>query len=123
MVVDLIMTTYQADFAIFDLGNNFVGVLTRPHLVDVLRTQGREGRIVDIMIPAQAVPVVGPETTLSDVWDKMMEESSRVVVVKEQGRFLGLLTLDDISELIQVVGATKDRDDQKAAQPSPSAAL
>jgi Zn-dependent protease/CBS domain-containing protein len=117
-VVDLIMTTYQADFAIFDLGNNFVGVLTRPHLVDVLRTQGREGRIVDIMIPAQAVPVVGPETTLADVWDKMMEESSRVVVVKEQGRFLGLLTLDDISEQIQVVGATKDRDDQKAAQPS-----
>jgi len=119
-VVDLIMTTYQADFPIFDLGSNFVGVLTRPHLVGILRTQGREGRIADVMIPAQAVPVVGPETTLADVWDKMMEESSRVVAVKDQGRFLGLLTLDDISELIQVVGATKEREDRQSAQPSAS---
>ncbi|HRJ40551.1 MAG: site-2 protease family protein [Caldilineaceae bacterium] len=117
-VVDLVMTTYQADFPVFDLGNNFVGVLTRPRLVAVLRTQGREGRIVDVMIPAQDVPPVGPETTLADVWDKMMEAGSRVVAVKEQGRFLGLITLDDISELIQVVGATKERDERVAAQPT-----
>ncbi len=121
--VDLIMTTYQADFPVFDLGSNFVGVLTRPLLVNVLRTQGREGRIVDVMIPAQEIPVVGPETTLADVWDQMMENRSRVVAVKEQGRFLGLLTLDDISELIQVVGATKEREDNQASQPSPTTAL
>jgi Zn-dependent protease/CBS domain-containing protein len=121
--VDLIMTTYQADFPVFDLGSNFVGVLTRPLLVGVLRTQGREGRIVDIMIPAQDVPVVGPDTTLADVWDKM-EERSRVVAVNEQGRFLGLLTLDDISELIQVVGASKEREDKQAArQPSANTVL
>ncbi|MBI3960765.1 MAG: site-2 protease family protein [Chloroflexi bacterium] len=124
--VDLIMTTYQADFPVFDLGSNFVGVLTRPRLVGVLRTQGREGRIVDSMIPAQEVPMVGPETTLADVWDKMMENGSRVVAVKEQGRFLGLLTLDDISELIQVVGAAKereDKEDKQAAQSSVSTVL
>lgn len=121
--VDLIMTTYQADFAVFDLGSNFAGVLTRPRLVGVLRSQGREGRIVDIMTPAQEIPVVGPETTLADVWDKMMEEGSRVVVVKEQGRYLGLLTMDDISEVIQLVGATKEQEDRQAArQPSASAA-
>jgi len=122
-VVDLIMTTYQADFPVFDLGSNFVGVLTRPLLVSVLRTQGREGRIVDVMIPAEQIPVVGPEMTLADVWDQMMENRSRVVAVKEQGRFLGLLTLDDISELIQVVGATKEREDSQASQSSPTAAL
>lgn len=121
--VDLIMTTYQADFPVFDLGSNFVGVLTRPLLVSVLRTQGREGRIVDVMIPAEQIPVVGPEMTLADVWDQMMENRSRVVAVKEQGRFLGLLTLDDISELIQVVGATKEREDSQASRPSPTAAL
>ncbi len=122
-VVDLIMTTYQADFPVFDLGSNFVGVLTRPHLVGILRTQGREGRIVDSMIPAQNVPVVDPETTLADVWDRMMEEHSRVVAVKEQGRFLGLLTLDDISELIQVMGATKERENTRATQPSTGSAI
>ena len=121
--VDLIMTTYQAGFPVFDLASNFVGVLTRPHLVGVLRSQGREGRVAEIMIPAQQLPVVGPETTLADVWDQMMEERSRVVVVKEQGRFLGLITLDDISELIQVVGAAKEQEDKKADQPSVGTAL
>jgi len=121
--VDLIMTTYQADFPIFDLGSNFVGVLTRPRLISVLRSQGREGRIVDIMIPAQEVPVVGPETTLADVWDRMLDEHSRVVAVMEQGRFLGLLTLDDISELIQVVGAAKEQEDKQARQPSTTPVL
>jgi CBS domain-containing protein len=75
------------------------------------------------MIPAPEVPVVGPETTLADVWDKMMENGSRVVAVKEQGRFLGLITLDDISELIQVVGATKEREEKQASQPAPTAIL
>ncbi|MBX3052917.1 MAG: site-2 protease family protein [Caldilineaceae bacterium] len=121
--VDLIMTTYQADFPVFDLGSNFVGVLTRNRLVDVLRTHGREGRVVDIMIPAQEVPVVGADVTLADVWDRMLEARSRVVAVKENGRFLGLLTLDDISELIQVVGAAKELEDRRAAQRPTKAAL
>lgn len=116
--VDLIMTTYQADFPVFDLGSNFVGVLTRPRLVGFLRAQGREGRIVDVMIPAQEIPVVAPDTTLADVWDRMMEAGSRVVAVKEQGRFLGLITLDDISELIQVMGAAKEQEERQAAAPS-----
>ncbi|MGB5051116.1 MAG: CBS domain-containing protein, partial [Caldilineaceae bacterium] len=121
--VDLIMTTYQADFPVFDLGSNFVGVLTRNRLVDVLRTHGREGRVVDIMIPAQEVPVVGADVTLADVWDRMLEARSRVVAVKENGRFLGLLTLADISELIQVVGAAKELEDRRAAQRPTKAAL
>lgn len=116
--VDLIMTTYQADFPVFDLGSNFVGVLTRPRLVGFLRAQGREGRIVDVMVPAQEIPTVAPDTTLADVWDRMMEAGSRVVAVKEQGRFLGLITLDDISELIQVMGAAKEQEDRQAAAPS-----
>lgn len=121
--VDLIMTTYQADFPVFDLASNYVGVVTRPKLVGFLRTQGREGRIADVMIPAQDVPVLGPETTLADVWDRMMERGSRVVAIKEHGNFLGLLTLDDISELIQVVGAANEKAQTPSGQPSASAAL
>lgn len=122
-VVDLIMTTYQADFPVLDLASNYVGVVTRPRLVGFLRTQGREGRIADVMIPAQDVPVLGPETTLADVWDKMMERGSRVVAIKEHGNFLGLLTLDDISELIQVVGAANENTQSPTGQPSTTTAV
>ncbi|MCB0116451.1 MAG: hypothetical protein KDD84_20275, partial [Caldilineaceae bacterium] len=44
----------------------------------------------------------------ADIWERMMEERSQVVVVKEAGRFLGLITLADISEVIQVMGAVKE---------------
>ncbi|MEZ4636457.1 MAG: site-2 protease family protein [Caldilineaceae bacterium] len=106
--VDLIMTTYQADFPIFDLSNNFVGVITRSRVVMALRTGTDDQRISDIMIPAREIPIVPPDTSLADIWERMMEERSQVVVVKEAGRFLGLITLADISEVIQVMGAVKE---------------
>jgi Zn-dependent protease len=115
--VDYIMTSYQGDFPVYDLGHNMVGVLTRPRLVATLRGQGQEGRIVDVMIPHARVPVTDAETSLADVWEKMLEARSRVIIVQDQGQFLGLITLDDISELIQVMGAAKEREDTNAGGP------
>lgn len=115
--VDYIMTTYQGDFPVHDLGNNLVGVLTRPRLVATLRGQGQDGRIVDVMIPRARVPVTSGDTTLADVWEQMLEAGSRVIIVQDQEQFLGLITLDDISELIQVMGAAKEREDTIAGGP------
>lgn len=115
--VEYIMTTYQGDFPVYDLGQNLVGVLTRPRLVATLRGQGQEGRIVDVMIPRAQVPATSADTPLADVWEKMMVAGSRVIIVQDQERFLGLITLDDISELIQVMGAAKEREDTIAGGP------
>ncbi len=115
--VDYIMTTYQGDFPVYDLANNLVGVLTRPRLVATLRGQGQEGRVVDVMIPRERVPVTSGSTTLADVWEQMLERGSRVVIVQDQEEFLGLITLDDISELIQVMGAAKEREDMISGGP------
>ena len=120
--VDYIMTTYQGDFPVYDLGHNLVGVLTRPRLVATLRGQGQAGRIVDVMIPRAQVPVTTADTTLADVWEEMMETGSRVIIVQDQGQFLGLITLDDISELIQVMGAAKEREETIAGGPGSQAA-
>ena len=116
--VDYIMTTYQGDFPVHDLGNNLVGVLTRPRLVATLRGQGQEGRVVDVMIPRERVPTTSGDTTLADVWEMMLEAGSRVIIVQDQEEFLGLITLDDISELIQVMGAAKEREDMISGGPS-----
>ena len=115
--VDYIMTTYQGDFPVYDLGHNLVGVLTRPRLVETLRGQGQDGRVVDVMIPRVQVPATTADTTLADVWEEMMQSGSRVIIVQDQGQFLGLITLDDISELIQVMGAAKEREDTIAGGP------
>ena len=81
-VVNLVVSSYQSDYPVFDLGNNFVGVLTRPGLVTALRMYGEEARVVDVMAPAAGLPAVAPEKTLADVWELMSQTGSRVVVVR-----------------------------------------
>ncbi len=113
--VELIMTTYQADFPVLDLGGNFVGVLTRARLVAALREVGEEGRVVDAMVPAAQIPTCAPTSSLADVWEKIMQSRSSVVAVMERGEFKGLLTLADLTEVFEVMGAQFDR--QAATQP------
>lgn len=112
--VTLIMSSYQADYPVFDLGNRYAGILTRVRLVDALRTLGPEAHVVEAMLPADAVPIAAPNETLADVWETMGRSGSRVVVVKENGEFMGLITLDDLTELIHVMGAAMER---AASQP------
>lgn len=103
--VELIMSSYQSDYPVFDLGNRYVGILTRARLVEVLRTRGNEVRVVDAMIPADEVPVLPPTGTLADVWEVMAEGGARVVAIKDGYEFLGLISAADIAEVVNVMGA------------------
>jgi stage IV sporulation protein FB len=103
--VELIMNTYQSDYPVLDLNSRFVGVLTRPRLIQALQTGGPDARIVDVMVPAESVPVVAPTMNLSEVWELMAGNGSRVVAVKNGTQFLGLITLEDINEVFQVMSA------------------
>lgn len=107
--VDLIMNSYQTDYPVMDLGGRFIGVLTRPRLIAALKEHGPEGRVTDVMLPAESVPVVPPTMNLSEVWEAMVGQGSRVVAVKEQGGFRGLITLDDLSEVFQIMSAKMAR--------------
>ena len=113
--VDLIMTTYQTDYPVFDLTSKFIGVLTRPRLIQSLQTVGPDGRVVDVMMPAEHVPVVSPSHNLAEVWELMAANGSRVIAVKDGTEFIGLITLDDINEVFQVMGASMT----KTGQPTP----
>lgn len=115
--VDLIMSSYQQDYAVFDLGNRFVGVLTRTRLVDALRSVGPEARIGEVMISAQQVPNVSRSMNLADVWELMNGSGSHVVAIQEEGHFVALLSLDDIAEVMHVMGAAMARSAQQLPQP------
>lgn len=103
--VDLIMNSYQTDYPVLDLSGKFIGVLTRPQLIQGLRDAGPEARIVDFMTPADKVPVVAPSDTLAEAWERMAAAGSRVVAAKRGSQFLGLITLEDMNEVFQVMGA------------------
>jgi len=113
--VDLIMNSYQTDFAVFDLGGSFIGVLTRARLIHALREQGADARVVDVMLPAAEIPVCAPDTSLADVWEKMTTSGKRVAAVFEGHRFLGLITLDDIAEVLHVLAAAMQGQGRSAA--------
>ncbi len=113
--VELLMNSYQTDYPVLDLSSRFVGVLTRQRLVRALQEQGAETRVVDVMIKEEAIPTCSPETDLAEVWEKMAQTGSRVIAVKEKNQFLGLLTIDDITEVFQVVGATMQADGQPSS--------
>jgi Zn-dependent protease/predicted transcriptional regulator len=103
--VDLIMSSYQTDYPVLDLSGRFVGALTRTRLIYALKEVGPDARIVDAMLKAEEIPVCTPNQDLSLVWEVMVTRGSRVVAVKRAQEFLGLLTLDDISEVFQIYGA------------------
>jgi Zn-dependent protease/predicted transcriptional regulator len=115
--VELIMSSYQSDYPVLDLNSKFIGVLTRPRLIQALQQVGPDARVVDVMLPAESVPVVIPSTNLVDVWELMANRGTRVVAVKNQQEFLGLITMDDISEVFQVMGASMT----KTGEPTPPA--
>lgn len=103
--VDLIMNSYQTDYPVKDLGGQFVGVLTRARLIYALKEIGPDARIVDVMIKKDEIPTSAPNQDLSEVWEMMAGGGGRVVAVKQGGEFLGLLTIDDITEVFQVYQA------------------
>jgi stage IV sporulation protein FB len=107
--MELIMTSYQADYPVFDLSGRYVGVLTRARLVKALREQSPDVRLVEVMIPADQVPTVGLSATLADVWERMGQSGSHVVSVTEGSEYLGLFNSDDITEIVHVYGAALER--------------
>lgn len=106
--VDLIMKSYQTDYPVLDLSSQFVGVLTRARLISALKTAGPDARIVDVMLPADRIPVCTSKDDLSQVWETITSMGVRAIAVKDQGDFKGLITIDDITEVFQVLGAAMD---------------
>jgi stage IV sporulation protein FB len=104
-VMGLIMKSYQTDYLVRDLAGKFVGVLTRPRLINALRESGPETRVVDVMMPASVIPHCSPDADLASVWEQMSQSGSRVVAIVDHGDVLGIITSDDISEVFQVMGA------------------
>jgi Zn-dependent protease/predicted transcriptional regulator len=118
--MDLILTTYQTDYPVLDLGGRFSGVLTRQHLIDALRELGPDTRVVDVMAPSSKIPEVSPSVDLATVWEIMSQRGSRIVAVRDGTQFLGIITSDDVSEVFQVVGAAIEGRQRRQPPTTPS---
>jgi Zn-dependent protease len=95
--------TYQADFPVVGRDGYLEGILTRDRLIAQL---GREGP----QYPVEAAmrtdfPQIGLEDLVLDAMQRMREEGLKAAPVVENGVLVGLLSLEDISEVYSLLSA------------------
>ena len=94
-VVDLTLSTHQADFMVID-HEMLVGVLSRDVVLAALRQHGPDVVVSEVMCADH--PTVGLNDTLLAAQKAMSTAACQALPVVEGGRPVGLLTLADINE-------------------------
>jgi len=99
-VVDYILTSYQPDFAVMQ-GSNIIGVVTRSDVLRTLASDGADRYVTEIM--QREFLRVEAHRSLDEVREQLMENGGRLAAVFDGARYLGLISLDDISEAFTVL--------------------
>jgi stage IV sporulation protein FB len=105
--VDLLLSGEQREFPVVDNNGRIEGILTRDNLIRGLSKLGAGATVSEAMTPA--VPVVLPTLDFRDALERL--RSSRLPalpVVDPTGALVGLLTADNIADLLMVQRARPD---------------
>ncbi len=102
--VDILLATAQHEFPVVDGFAKPVGLLTRDGLINALREAGPSGAV------SQAIEAIAPSVRRSDGLDFGLREMTRlgapaISVVDEDGAIVGLLTMQNIAEMMMVRAA------------------
>jgi Zn-dependent protease/predicted transcriptional regulator len=97
--VELMLHGTQQDFPVIDHGR-LVGLLTRKELLSGLSQQGPDTMVSQVM--RKECPTISSSELLQAVADKLQDPDSRVLLVMENGRLLGLFTVENLAEFVMV---------------------
>ncbi len=99
--VELLLSGEQREFPVVDNNGRIEGILTRDNLIRGLSKVGPSGIVAEAMTPG--VPLVAPTLGFQEALERL--RSSRLPalpVVDHLGRLIGLLTSDNITDLLLV---------------------
>jgi len=99
--VELLLSGEQREFPVVDNNGGIEGILTRDNLIRGLSKLGPAGPVAEAMTPG--VPLVAPTLGFQEALERL--RSSRLPalpVVDPLGRLIGLLTSDNITDLLLV---------------------
>jgi len=106
--VDALLATSQHDFPVLDENGNVAGVLTRRDLIAALRQDDPAIRVGDVM--RRDIPTVTTGTRFEEAFRIMQEcNCPAVPVLDNMKRLVGLLTPENVSELMMVQSALPRR--------------
>ena len=103
-VADRVMDGYQADFPVVD-GGRVVGVLRLADLLGGLQAGGLEARVADAM--RTDFKATTPREALHRALARLNETGCPVMPVLEGDRLVGLLTAENVGELVMIRRAVR----------------
>jgi len=102
--VDELLAGTDHDFPVVEDGH-VVGILRRKALIQALSQQDRSTPVRDVA--DRDIITTSPGAPLYEVFQRMSEASCSTVPVEENGRLVGLLTLENVGEYIMVSSAER----------------
>src|SRR6266550_1238898 len=110
--VEALLHTSQHEYPVLDGAGRVLGVLTRDDMITALKRHGPATPVVDVM--HRDLPVVGPHDPFGEAFRLMQESASPALpVVDRVGRLLGLITPENIGEMM-LVNSLRPRDGRPA---------
>ena len=101
---DVLLHTSQHEFPVIDPDGTLRGIFTRNELVAALRESGPEGTVLGVM--REDFPAVHPRTPFDEGFRLMQQAGTTVLpVTDEEGRLVGLFTMENIGEMLMVRSA------------------
>lgn len=120
--VDLLLDGSEQDFPVIGVNGQVAGVLTRKRLLKALAERDRRARVMDVM--EQACPAVEAASMLDAALRYLREDECSVLPVTENGRLVGIVTKENVAELLMLSDAigkrTGTRPTADAVRPSSS---
>jgi Zn-dependent protease len=102
--VDRLLDGSQQDFAVME-GDRIIGVLARRDLLTALATKGPSLRVEEAM--QRECGSVDENDVLFRVFQRMQEKDCPIVPVMRRGQVVGMVTLENIGELMMVRSALR----------------
>ena len=101
-VVNLILSGSQQDFPVVEDGQ-FVGVLTRDDFIKALSQHGQNTPVGEVI--RRNIPAVDSHEMVEMALMRLQESGAKTLPVMHRGRFVGLVTSENITEFLMIRSA------------------
>lgn len=103
--VEHILGGSQQDFPVVE-DDHLVGLLTRADLMRALAEHGKGGSVGEVM--QRSYQTANPDEMLEKVFARLREGESRTLPVLDNGKLVGMLTMDNVGEFVMIQSALRE---------------
>jgi len=102
---DLVVAGFQQEFPVIDENGSLVGLLTRSDLIAALASKGASVQVSEVM--RREFEKADANELVESVMAKLGKRQSESLPVLENGRLIGILTAENMSEFIMIQNALR----------------